>query len=130
MYLIDTSVLIDFFKGKDTKQTQKLEKIILHQIPFGISTLTYQELLQGAKDKKEFDKLKKYLSTQKIYYPNNNSFENAAEIFFKCRKSGITIRSSIDVLIATTAIENGLTLLTSDKDFIFMKKVIDLEIEQ
>ena len=130
MYLVDTSVLIDFFKGKDTKQTQKLEKIILHQIPFGISAFTYQELLQGAKDKKEFDKLKKYLSTQKIYYPNNNSFENAAEIFFKCRKSGITIRSSIDVLIATTAIENGLTLLTSDKDFIFMKKVIDLEIEQ
>ena len=130
MYLVDRSVLIDFFKGKDTKQTQKLEKIILHQIPFGISAFTYQELLQGAKDKKEFEKLKKYLSTQKIYYSNNNSFENAAEIFFKCRKGGITIRSSIDVLIATTAIENSLILLTSDKAFIFMKKVIDLEIEQ
>ncbi len=58
MYLVDTSVLIDLFKGKDTKQTQKLEKIILYQIPFGISAFTYQELLQGAKDKKEFDKLK------------------------------------------------------------------------
>ena len=129
MYLIDTSVLIDFFKGKETKQTQKLEKIILHQIPFGISAFTYQELLQGAKDNKEFNKLKTYLSTQKIYYPGKNSFENAAEIFFKCRKNCITIRSLIDVLIAATAIENGLILLTCDKDFKFMKKVIDLEIE-
>lgn len=129
MYLIDTSVLIDFLKGKESKQTIKLEKIILHKIPFGISAFTYQELLQGAKDQQEFDKLHRYLSTQKIYYPSANSYKNAATIFFNCRKSGITIRSTIDTLIATTAIENGLILLCSDKDFKFMKKVIDLEIE-
>jgi len=129
MYLIDTSVLIDFFKAKKTIKTQKLEKIILYKIPFGISAFTYQELLQGAKNQEEFSKLNKYLKTQKIYYPTKKSYENAAEIFFKCRKKGVTIRSSIDALIATAAIENRLILLTNDKDFFNMSKIIDIEIE-
>ena len=59
MYLVDTSVLIDFIKGIDTPKSKKFENILLHQIPFGISAFTYQEVLQGAKDSKEYDKLKK-----------------------------------------------------------------------
>jgi len=129
MYLVDTSVLIDFLKGRETKQSKKLEKIILNQIPFGISAFTYQELLQGAKDEKEYEKLKRYLSTQKIYYPTNETFDASSHLFFSCRKKGITIRGTIDTLIATTAIENGLVLLCSDKDFTHMTQVIDLEIE-
>jgi len=129
MYLIDTSVLIDFFKGKETKQSKKLEKIIVNKIPFGISIFTYQELLQGAKDEKEFEKLKQYLSTQKIYYPTHETFEASAYLFFSCRKKGVTIRSTIDTLIATTAMENGLILLCSDRDFEYITRVIDLEIE-
>ena len=129
MYLVDTSVLIDFLKGKETHQSQKLESIILNGIPFGISAFTYQETLQGARDQKEYDRLNQYLSTQKIYYPSHKSYELASNIFFRCRKSGITIRSTIDALIATTAIENGLILLCSDKDFDNMTKVIELDIE-
>jgi len=129
VYLVDTSVLIDFFKGNETKQSKKLEKIIGNHIPFGISIFTYQELLQGAKNEKEYEKLKRYLSTQKIYYPSHETFDASAHLFFSCRKKGITIRSTIDTLIATTAMENGLILLCSDRDFEYMLKVIDLEIE-
>lgn len=129
MYLVDTSVLIDFLKGKETKQTTHLEYIIQSQIPFGISAFTYQETLQGAKNQKEYDTLNRYLSTQKIYYPTNKTYEASANLFFRCRKSGITIRSTIDTLIATTAMENGLILLCSDRDFDNMAKVVDLDIE-
>lgn len=129
MYLVDTSVLIDFLKGTETIQSKRLEYIILHQIPFGISAFTYQETLQGAKNQKEYDTLNRYLSTQTIYYPTKQTYELAANLFFKCRKSGITIRSTIDTLIATTATENGLILLCSDKDFDNMVKVVDLDIE-
>jgi len=129
MYLVDTSVLIDFLKGKVTKQSQRFEQIINNKIPFGISIFTYQELLQGAKNKKEFEKLKRYLSTQKIYYPTHQTFNDAAYLFFRCRKNGITIRSTIDTLIAITAIENGLILLTSDRDFKHIAKVARLGVE-
>jgi predicted nucleic acid-binding protein len=129
VYLIDTSVLVDFFKGKETSQTRKLENIITHKIPFGISAFTYQEILQGAKDENEYKKLHSYLLTQKIYYPTSKTFDNAAYLFFNCRKNGITIRGSIDVLIASIAIENGLILLNSDKDFKYISKITTLEIE-
>jgi len=129
MYLVDTSVLIDFLKGIQTSQSKRLEYIILHKIPFGISAFTYQETLQGAKNQKEYDTLNRYLSTQTIYYPTKQTYEASANLFFKCRKSGITIRSTIDALIATTAMENRLILLCSDKDFNNMAKVVDLEIE-
>jgi len=129
MYLIDTSVLIDFLKGRETNQTLKLEKIIANKIPFGISIFSYQEVLQGAKDEKEYKLLNRYLSTQKIYYPTHTTFESSAYLFFSCRKKGITIRSTIDTLIATTAMENGLILLCSDRDFEYISRVVDLEIE-
>ena len=128
MYLIDTSVLIGFLKGESSRETQKFEEILQNKIPFGISALTYQETLQGAKDKKEYDKLNRYLSTQTIYYPSKQSYESAAKLFFTCRKSGITIRSSIDVLIATTAMEYDIILLHSDKDFVNIAKVASLKI--
>lgn len=129
MYLVDTSVLIDFLKGKKTTQAMRLEYIIQAHIPFGISAFTYQETLQGAKNQKEYETLNRYLSTQKIYYPTHETYETSANLFFRCRKSGITIRSTIDTLIATTAMENGLILLCSDKDFDNMAKVVDLNLE-
>jgi predicted nucleic acid-binding protein len=129
MYLVDTSVLIDFFKGKESVKTQKLEEIIQHTIPFGISAFTYQEVLQGSRDQREYDKLHTYLSSQKIYYPSKKSYPLAAHIFFQCRKAGVTIRGTIDTLIATIAIENELILLCNDRDFEHMASVITLHIE-
>ena len=129
MYLVDTSVLIDFLKGVDTVKSRKFEEILQVQIPFSISVFTYQEVLQGARNTKEYDKLNKYLSTQKIIHPEKDSYEKAAKLFFTCRKSGITIRSTIDTLIATTAIKNNLILLHSDKDFDNMAGVVGLRVE-
>ena len=129
MYLVDTSVLVDFLKGKENSKTQKFEEILLHNIPFALSAFTYQEVLQGARDMTEYKKLNTYLSTQKILYPLKSSYEKSAKIFFECRKKGITIRSTIDTLIASTAIENNLILLHNDRDFDYMAKVIEMRVE-
>jgi len=129
MYLVDTSVLIDFIKGTETVQSKKFEMILQEQVPFSISAFTYQEVLQGAKNEKEYDRLNDYLSTQKIIYPSKESYEQAAKLFFICRKSGITIRSTIDLLIAVTAIENNFILLHSDRDFNNMLGVCELRVE-
>lgn len=79
----------------------------------------YQEVLQVGKDEREFKLLKEYLSTQRFYDLKNGkeSYEKAAELYFKCKKKGINIRSTIDVIIAQIAIENNLFLLHNDKDF-------------
>lgn len=129
MVLLDTSVLIDYFEGKENEPVKKLEQILAHGIPFGICPLVYQELLQGANTEVEFQKLRGFLSTQKFYnfQDPKRSHEEAARIFFRCRKRGITL-STVDCLIAWTAIENDLYLLHRDHDFEQMAKVINLKI--
>jgi len=129
MILIDTSVLIDFFKGNENKSARKFKTVLQQKIPYGINSFIYQEVLQGAKSEKEYDLIKKNLETQRFYYLKDpiDSFARAARIYFDCRREGITVRSSIDCIIAQTAIENNLFLLHNDKDFDVMGKVISLK---
>jgi len=126
MILVDTSVLINYFKGKSTIKTHIFDSIIKQNIVYGISPYTYQELLQGAKDEKEFKLLKKYLDTQRIYFlpQTQDTFEKAARLYFDLRRKGITPRGTIDVLIALTAIHNYLQILHDDRDFDVMASSI------
>jgi predicted nucleic acid-binding protein len=126
MILVDTSVLVDYFKGLDNKATQTLDYIINSGIPYGINDYIYQEILQGSRTVEEFQKLKEYLESLPFYYLHygKESFEKAAYLNFTCRRSGITIRSTVDLLIAETAIENNLYLLHNDKDFINLAGIV------
>ncbi|MCP4221369.1 MAG: PIN domain nuclease [bacterium] len=119
MILVDTSVLIHYLKEVEDEATQQFREIMDKQIPFGINHYIYQELLQGCRSGRDFKLLKKYLDGQTFFDLKNGrkSYAEAAELYFKLRKKGITIRSTIDCLIAQTAIENDLYLLHKDADF-------------
>lgn len=86
--------------------------------------------MQGVKTDKEFRMIKEYLGSQRFYVLKDakRSYEEAAMIYYKCRKRGITIGSTIDCLIAQTAIENNLLLLHDDKDFERMAGVVKLRV--
>ncbi len=125
MVLIDTSVLINYLKNKEDKYTNALNILIENNYPVGINNLIYQEILQGAKSEKEFNLLKEYLSQFHFYeLKGKSSYENAALMNIKCRKKGLTVRSTVDLLIAQIAIENDIMLLADDSDYISLAKVI------
>jgi predicted nucleic acid-binding protein len=128
--LVDTSVLISYLQGNENNAVLKFQYIIDNNIPFGINSLIYQEVLQGVKTEKDFDKTKRYLDTQRFYSlkDEKESYASAAKIYFRCRKKGLTIGSTIDCLIAQTAIENNLLLLHNDSDFDNIAKIADLKI--
>ena len=130
MILADTSSLIDFLKRSKTESSEKLKNILEQGIPFGINSFIFQEVLQGAKSEKEYRLLRQYLQTQRFYHPKDqiDSFAKAARIYFKCRKKGVTIRSTIDCIIAQTAIEHDLFLLHNDTDFDAMATIVPLKI--
>jgi len=119
MVLVDTSVLVDFLIGTENRKTDLLETVITQEIPYGIASYTLQELLQGTRSENEFIKLKVYLSSQTVYYlPQNiQTYESAASLFLSLRRKGIEPKSTIDILIALTAIKNDLLLLHNDQDF-------------
>ena len=130
MVLVDTSILIDFLRGAENAAVGRFQQILDSNIPFGISPLTYLEVLQGTRTDKDYATVKSYLETQRFFglLDQKESSAAAARIYFACRRKGITINSTVDCLIAQTAIENDLTLLHNDADFDRMRKVAPLRI--
>ena len=119
MILVDTSVLVDVLKGVQNEKSALFKRIVERNLSYGISEYTYLELLQGARNHKEYNNLNEYLLDMTIYMlPKTvEIYEQAASMYFNLRRQGVTPRSTIDVLIALTAIEHGLMLLHNDKDF-------------
>jgi predicted nucleic acid-binding protein len=85
---------------------------------------------QGAISEKEYSLLDSYLRTQLFYHLKEpvESYAMAARIYMDCRKKGITVRSTIDCLIAETALEHDLLLLHNDSDFTAMAGIIPLKV--
>ena len=130
MILVDTSVLIDYFKGEENISVKKFHQVLESNIPFGINHLIYMEVLQGSQTDKDFNLLKKYLITQTFYELKNGreSYAEAARMYLKLRKKGVTVKSTIDCLIARIAVENELFLLHNDADFDRIAKHFPLKI--
>ncbi|MFQ5788741.1 MAG: PIN domain-containing protein [Thermodesulfobacteriota bacterium] len=130
MLLVDTSVLIEYLRGLKNITTERFQYVLENNITFGINYFIYQEVLQGVKTERDFNTVKKYLDTQRFYSLKNNreSYAEAARIYLKCRKRGITITSTIDCLIAQTALENNLLLLHNDTDFDRMQIIVGLKV--
>ncbi|MCF6263134.1 MAG: PIN domain-containing protein [Xanthomonadales bacterium] len=125
MYLVDTSVWVDYIRGSETVVVEFLDNLLLMPMVVGLTDQIYMEILQGARSEAGFEKLQRYFSTQ-IFYRFKDfqlSHESAARLFFKCRCQGITVRSSNDCLTAQYALENELILLHHDKDFIQLGKI-------
>jgi predicted nucleic acid-binding protein len=130
MILVDTSVLIDFFKGVNNESCGRFRKILEQDIPFGINSFIFQEVLQGARSDDEYNLLKAYLETQRFYHLKDpvDSFAHAATIYRNCRQNGITVRSTVDCLIVQTVLEHDLYLLHNDHDFKEIAKIIPLKV--
>ena len=130
MILVDSSVLIDFLEGRENSPVSRFIEVQDRGIPFGISPITILEVLQGAATEKDFSTLREYLGSQTVYGFDGGleSYAGAAKIFFDLRRKGMSVRSSMDCLIAQTAIEYGLHLLHSDSDFDRIAQVSSLKV--
>ena len=119
MTLVDTSILIDKLRKNKNPKTLLFDRLHATKAPFCISFLTYHEILQGAKSDNEFQKLSSYLSTQTmIALPETpDVYADSAKLYFKLRRLGVTVRNTIDVMIAYTAVYYKLPLLHNDRDF-------------
>jgi hypothetical protein len=118
MILVDSSVWIDYFNGEITSQTEKLDNLLGRE-PLMIGDLILTEVLQGFGEDCEFNQARKML-TSSLTVVNLASPEvalQAARNFRALRKLGITVRKTIDTIIATHCIEKDYELLHDDRDF-------------
>lgn len=117
MILVDSSVWIDYFNGTATTQTDALDRL-LGQEPLAIGDLILTEVLQGFDNERDFYEAQKMLTSLIVVELCGKEIAiQAAKNFRRLRGLGVTVRKTIDVLIATRCIESGYDLLHNDRDF-------------
>ena len=117
MILVDSSVWVDYLRGAATPQTDKLDSL-LGVVPLAIGDLILAEVLQGCSTDREFNQVKRTLGTlELITLGGLDVAVQAAQNFRKLRALGFTVRKTIDTVIATRCIMDGLELLHCDRDF-------------
>ena len=117
MILVDSSVWIDFFRGTVTPQVDVLDRL-LGEEPVAIGDLMMTEVLQGFASERDFNTARRMLGAlDLVEIGGRDVMIEAARYFRDLRGRGITIRKTIDTLIATRCIVSGYRLLYSDRDF-------------
>ena len=117
MILVDSSVWIDYFNGALTLQTDALDALLGRE-PLAIGDLIVTEVLQGFDDDRDFAKARRLLSSLTLVQIGGADVAFAAAQNYRfLRKIGVTVRKTIDTMIATRCIESGYDLLHSDRDF-------------
>jgi predicted nucleic acid-binding protein len=125
--LVDTTVWIDFFRGTNTRQVSVLEESIGRQDELFYCGVILTEILQGISRKKQSQHVKSLFGSLLYLDFSHDIYIQAADIYVKLREKGVTVRKTIDCLIAALAISNELPLLHSDKDFIPIEKYCGLK---
>jgi predicted nucleic acid-binding protein len=117
MILVDSSVWIDYFRGLATPQTDRLHGLLGEQ-ELLVGDIVLTEVLQGFDADKDFQTALNLLTAfETIAIGGKEIAIEAARNFRALRGRGITVRKTIDTLIATRCIRDGLSLLYSDRDF-------------
>ena len=117
MILVDSSVWIDYLRGSATPQAEKLDAL-LGVVPLAIGDLILTEVLQGCVTDKEFNAVKRTLSALDFVVLGGEDVAiEAARNFRKLRALGLTVRKTIDTIIATRCIVGDYELLHNDRDF-------------
>jgi predicted nucleic acid-binding protein len=118
--LVDSTVWIDFFHGKETAQTGKLGQCIQNRDDICCCGFILTEVLQGIRDEKEYVAVKRHFENLIYLEDDRTTFELGATIYRELRRKGITIRNSVDCLIAATVIQHGVHFLENDRDYRFI----------
>lgn len=117
MILVDSSVWIDYFRGTPTPQADTLDRLLGVEL-LSTGDLILAEVLQGFENEQHFDIAKRMMMSLEIIDLGGLDIGiQAAKNFRALRRLGVTIRKTIDTVIATRCIESGYHLLHNDRDF-------------
>jgi predicted nucleic acid-binding protein len=127
--VVDTTVWTDFFNGAGTSEDRHLQQLITAGRSLALTDLIFCEILQGIREDAAFEQTRELL----LFYPilrieRLATFEHAAQIYRTCRRRGLTVRKTIDCLIAALCIEEDVELFHKDADFDAIAHVAPLRV--
>ncbi len=127
MIVVDTSVWIDYLRGVASDRVERLRTLMRRQPEMLIGDLILCEVLQGCRSEAEATEVEAALREFAIVPLSTPDLAvRAAANYRLLRRRGVTIRTTIDMIIGTFCIEHGHTLLHSDRDFEPMERLLGL----
>ena len=127
--IVDTSVWIDFLNGQPSRQADLLAQAIAEGDTISLPGLVLTEILLGLKNDAQASRVESLLEAfDWVESPSRHDHIEAARLYRQCRAKGITVRSTIDCLIAQLCIRDNLPLLAKDRDFTEMARVVPLTV--
>ena len=118
MIVVDTSVWVDVLNDAPTPQAQRCIALIEAGEPIALTDIILTEILQGLRSDKEAQLVERHLRAFPILRLENlDDFVLAAELYRTARRAGVTIRKTLDCLIAVPCVRTGAPLLHADEDF-------------
>ena len=116
--LVDTSVWVDFFRGSQTPEVERLVVFLQNNERIFTGDLILAELLQGIRSQREADAVEAaFRPLMVMELVGEANARQSAAFYRELRGQGITPRKTIDCLIATWCIQNNVPLLHADRDF-------------
>lgn len=115
--LVDSTVWIDFLNNKTTQEAEKLVGLIQAREDLCVCGFVLTEVLQGMREEKHYVATKQEFDNLIYLEDDKSTFELAATMYRNLRKRGITIRNSIDCLIAAIVVQHDVSLLENDRDY-------------
>lgn len=118
MIVVDTSVWIDVLNDAGTPPAQRCAELIEAGEPVALTDVILTEVLQGLRSEREARLVEGHLRAFPILRLEGiDDFVLAAELYRRARSAGITIRKTLDCLIAAPCVRTGAPLLHADADF-------------
>lgn len=118
MIVVDTSVWVDVLNDAPTPQAQRCVALIEAGEPIALTDIILTEILQGLRSDTESQLVERHLRAFPILRLESlDDFVLAAELYRTARRAGVTIRKTLDCLIAVPCVRTGAPLLHADEDF-------------
>ena len=125
--LCDTSVWVDFLRGRRTRAVTRLDELLDDGL--AVTEPIVMEVTMGGRDAAHVRQLHRLLRRAALVSVVPSDFDDAAAVYRVCRRAGATPRSPIDCLIAAVAVRAGMPVLHSDRDFDVIARHVDLVVE-
>jgi predicted nucleic acid-binding protein len=116
--VVDTTVWIDFLNGRNQPHVQKLAEMIDADAGVALTDVILAEVLQGIRDERQVRPVDDRLCAFDVFRLENlDDFRRAAHLYRTARRHGVTIRRTLDCLIASVCIREQLPIMHNDTDF-------------
>jgi predicted nucleic acid-binding protein len=127
--VVDTSIWIDVLNEVDSAKARRCVQLLEDRAPLALTDVIFTEILQGFRLEREAHRVEKHLRAFPVLRLEDlDDFSLAAELYRKARRAGVTIRKTLDCLIAAPCVRDGIPILHSDEDFDRLASCTDLEV--